>query len=586
MATADQYAKWIVDNADKKGSGEFDIVAAAYQDARANELAMTPTKGPLIDKPTPIEGFGKGMADAYRGITGLVGIQDSFGDTSVADAQIAKHHPMAEFAGNIAANIPLMFIPGGNTVKGAALIGAGSGFAMNRGDLKERSKHGAIGAAGGAIGAALPYSLNLAGKILAPFGSLPQKEKIAGTALNRVVGNNSAVIARLENPTQLVNGSLPTTAEAAQSGGLSALQRFTEQANPEDFAFRRMQNANARTAAIKKIAGDDSRMANALERREALTSPLYNAAKAKNVPIDAELTSLLRRPSMKTALSHAENIAAEQGMPIDSALKKAILDGDVSANISGEGLHWLKIGLDALRKDPKNPLEGQSLRALEGTINQFGKWRERNIPEYAIAQQGYQLLSKPINRMEIGQDLLKKVNPALTNYGPLTRETAQSFAKALQESAQTAKKATGFKGATIENTLTPAQLQTLNNVAADLSRKASADELGRGIGSNTFQNLAMNGIAEAAGIPSFVSGLLQTLPTKYMVNSAGMVGKKLYAGPEEELRSIISRAMLNPKEAARIMKLPMQVSPTQHALRRMGNFPGVLGASIANYADY
>jgi hypothetical protein len=39
MATADEYAAWIVKNADKKGTPEFDTVAAAYKDARQSMSA-------------------------------------------------------------------------------------------------------------------------------------------------------------------------------------------------------------------------------------------------------------------------------------------------------------------------------------------------------------------------------------------------------------------------------------------------------------------------------------------------------------------------------------------------------------------
>jgi hypothetical protein len=37
MATADEYAKWIVDNSDKKGTPDFDTVAKAYQEAKTSE---------------------------------------------------------------------------------------------------------------------------------------------------------------------------------------------------------------------------------------------------------------------------------------------------------------------------------------------------------------------------------------------------------------------------------------------------------------------------------------------------------------------------------------------------------------------
>ena len=39
MATADEYAAWIVENKDKKGSPDFDTVAKAYEEAKTAELS-------------------------------------------------------------------------------------------------------------------------------------------------------------------------------------------------------------------------------------------------------------------------------------------------------------------------------------------------------------------------------------------------------------------------------------------------------------------------------------------------------------------------------------------------------------------
>ena len=50
MATADDYAGWIVKNADKKGTPEFDTVAAAYKEALAEEQAPPKAEAP---KPAP-----------------------------------------------------------------------------------------------------------------------------------------------------------------------------------------------------------------------------------------------------------------------------------------------------------------------------------------------------------------------------------------------------------------------------------------------------------------------------------------------------------------------------------------------------
>lgn len=46
MATADQYAQWIVDNADKKGTDDFNTVVQAYQEAKSSEAQPQPTQQP------------------------------------------------------------------------------------------------------------------------------------------------------------------------------------------------------------------------------------------------------------------------------------------------------------------------------------------------------------------------------------------------------------------------------------------------------------------------------------------------------------------------------------------------------------
>jgi len=62
MATADEYAQWIVKNADKKGTPEFDIVAKAYQASKAPADPATTTIGQDIK-----QGAGNLVAGAVRG---------------------------------------------------------------------------------------------------------------------------------------------------------------------------------------------------------------------------------------------------------------------------------------------------------------------------------------------------------------------------------------------------------------------------------------------------------------------------------------------------------------------------------------
>lgn len=60
MATADDYAQWIVNNSDKKGTPEFQTVAQAYQEAKAEE-AQQAAPVSASSPETPELGFGQGM---------------------------------------------------------------------------------------------------------------------------------------------------------------------------------------------------------------------------------------------------------------------------------------------------------------------------------------------------------------------------------------------------------------------------------------------------------------------------------------------------------------------------------------------
>ena len=48
MATADEYAAWIVKNADKRGTPEFDTVAKAYEMAKADPATPVDDRPPLM----------------------------------------------------------------------------------------------------------------------------------------------------------------------------------------------------------------------------------------------------------------------------------------------------------------------------------------------------------------------------------------------------------------------------------------------------------------------------------------------------------------------------------------------------------
>jgi len=170
-------------------------------------------------------------------------------------------------------------------------------------------------------------------------------------------------------------------------------------------------------------------------------------------------------------------------------------------------------------------------------------------PSYREARATYAEMSKPINQMDVGQDLVNKLQPALAEFGATGRTTPAKYAQALRDADATARRATGFKGAKMESILTPEQMRTVTNVAKDLGRSANAQELGMARGSPTGQNLISQDILRQAlgpfGLPkSFTeSTLAETLlrPVSFA-----------YKAPETRVMGLLGELALMPEEARKL----------------------------------
>jgi hypothetical protein len=167
MATADEYAAWIVKNANKRGTPEFDIVAKAYQQARggddkvaaqreADAKEFAPTVGmSTFDRLRA--GVGKSIYDTARGLGQFVGAvsREDVGDARARDKALTDTTAgkVGEFAGNVAQMVPLAFVPGANTVKGASIIGGLTGLAQQSESTGETLGNVGLGtvAGGGSI---------------------------------------------------------------------------------------------------------------------------------------------------------------------------------------------------------------------------------------------------------------------------------------------------------------------------------------------------------------------------------------------------------------------------------------------------
>ena len=127
-----------------------------------------------------IAGAGSAVVNAWEGIKGLAGQTDA---EQVANQKIiADEAPVGNIAGNMALLAPTAFIPGANTVTGAATIGAVTNALTTPGSIEERAKAAAFAGAGGAAGAKLSSVLSKAApSTVNPNVSLLSKEGVTLT---------------------------------------------------------------------------------------------------------------------------------------------------------------------------------------------------------------------------------------------------------------------------------------------------------------------------------------------------------------------------------------------------------------------
>lgn len=182
--TADDYAAWIVQNEDKKGTREFEIVARAYQEAKAEEArpktpalneAATDTgafEAGLIGTGRTIDRMYKGVKQGVLAGANLLGseyagkeldrMKGEEAENTRLYRDLEKAHPVATFIGE---TVPaLATIPMATTIRGAMAAGSIPG-ALEYGTPGERGTRAVAGAAGGALGT---VAGNVVGRALNP----------------------------------------------------------------------------------------------------------------------------------------------------------------------------------------------------------------------------------------------------------------------------------------------------------------------------------------------------------------------------------------------------------------------------------
>jgi hypothetical protein len=577
--------------------------AQLLQKLQANGMNFSSASAPASPAYDPTEGMsgtekflagvGKAMTDVGRGVRQY--LPDSMGGMSNAEIAMARKldAPLmktgAGTAGNVAGNlamaVPTAFIPGAATIPGGAAIGALSGALQPGVDAAERAKNVAIGGIAGAAVPALVRGYQVAKSFVEPLYE-GGRNQIIGRTINEATGGQGAAVAnQLRSANQIVPGSLPTAAEAAQNPGLAALQRTATATDPvamNQLAARQAAQNDARIAVLRNLAGDEAEKEAALQARQGAAEVAYSRARNSdlmrremaiqgqiardaqytglgslaNAPVRTEaqsaamairptkaLEDLAKRPSFAGFINDAKRMAANKGIDIGNPLT------------SIDGLHYLKLAIDdALEPTATNALGRNAKSALMDMKSTLTREMDNISPVYGASREAFQQASRPINQMAVGEELMGSVNPLTGRIMPA------QFAKKLSD--QTAQTATGFKGATLENTLEPAQLQSMNALRADLARANFADTAGRGVGSDTVQKMAYSNMMGQAGLPNAIRNFG---PAGIVGNLAQRAGQVVYKDANERMAQELAQALLDPQKAAALLESGM-VNPQTQAL--------------------
>lgn len=430
---------------------------------------------------------------------------------------------------------------------GAAGSGAAVGAALSPEDLSGGAAIGALGGTAGEAGGRVLSAAYRGGKAIFEPLTETGRERILRRTLERYATDPAAVRAAAQNPQVLVPGVMPTLAEATLDPGIAQLQRGAMSASPDvasAIAESRGRQVAGYRSVLDDLAGNQGQRATAEAAREASANQLYGRAYAGGLNITPALQQqaddLMQLPAMQQAVAAARTRAANRGMNLTDAA------GSV------QGLHFAKLELDDMISAARRAGRGGEASDLMGVQQRLLGFLEQASPDYGAARRTYAQMSRPINQMDIGQELRDRALPALDDLsnGSLSRVNANRYAQALRNADQTARQATGRTGAAMADVMDPAQMARLQGVGQDMARYASAQELARVPGSPTAQYLGAQNV-----IRQFLGPL--GIPQSAADSMIGRVASGLLGFPfritQSQTEQLLARALTEPTVAARLM---------------------------------
>lgn len=347
------------------------------------------------------------------------------------------------------------------------------------------------------------------------------REEVVGNALVRMATRPRDAAMRIGSTTDEV--SELTTAQASRDPGLLATERGLANlpGSGGRISHRYAEQNQARRALLDSMAKSPEELKSLKDARSADASKLYEPAfNAGPLKPTEELIALSKRPAFKKAYDKAAEIAGNEGLELGDPMNTM------------RGLHYLKMGVDDLVNEARPGTN--DYRALVTMKHNLLGVMDEISPAYKTARETFAQASKPINRMELLQELRgRTLNSGLDVQGNRILSQAK-WTSAVTDSMEDLKKA-----------LSPEQISSLKKISRDLDYGKLSEMGGKVSGSNTFQNLSVaNVLGSALGKEAAESPFAQSL-----LRPLGF----LYKLPERQVEELMIEAMLDKNLAMRLM---------------------------------
>lgn len=438
------------------------------------------------------------------------------------------------------------------TIRGNALAGAVYGAAAPVASDAERAGNMAAGATLGGALTALPAGVNaLAARTRA--AAIPDAERAAA----RTIEQQST--GPLDIQPSAVPGVRRTLGEATMDSGVAALERVTRRNNPAEFSDIDLANNAARVRLLEGIAGDDAAMASAIATRDARSAAARDVAFTEAGAADKRISDIemvsLGSPVRGSGVSRA----------LDSLAKETSGRGTVTPVLNSVAREAEKApdtiaGLYRVRQYVTDLIQGKAgsdMSAAKAATREL--MQARDIIDSDLARrtspggtgpdswenylQKYQTESRPINRMEIGRELLSKSRQAIENAAGDPQLMPAAFAKQANDLDALAQRATGFGKAKASQILNKDDITNIRAVYDDLRRQSFRQSNPAQPGSATQESATLlSRLSERLGLASLGRG----------APVIGEVVKDYQAGKDQRMQQKIAYLIANPAEFKRI----------------------------------